>query len=205
MSPWLVWTPLALLYLAFLAWYRSWKGPLTPAEVERYLGRMAEREGLDPTQLRDLQRFLEQDDGRDFVMVNAIELRERPLAAEGLGPGETSSQVLGRYMAYMWPALLKRACHPVLGGRAAAAALDRWGIDGAERWSQAGMMRYRSRRDLLEIAANPAFAPSHAYKVAAIEKTIAFPIAPYFGLGSARLVLGLALFSLGAALQLAFA
>ena len=56
----------------------------------------------------------------------------------------------------------------------------------------------------MEIATNPEFAPSHIYKLAAMSKTIAFPISPYQLLGGAPLVVGLALLAAGAFLQLAF-
>ena len=52
-------------------------------------------------------------------------------------------------------------------------------------------MRYRSRRDLMEIATNPAFSGRHEFKIAAIRKTLAFPIDPWGQLGDPRLVLGL--------------
>ena len=203
MSPIALWSVLAVAYAGFMFWYRSWKGPLTPEEVERYVGMMKAGNASDEA-VAEQRRFLEADDGRDFVMVNVIEFRDEPTQVGDVQPGETSAKVLGRYMAYMWPALLRRACHPVIGGAAAAQALDTWGIDKAQRWSQAGLMRYRSRRDLMEIATNPEFAPSHVYKLAAMNKTIAFPISPYQLLGGAPLVVGLALLAAGAFLQLAF-
>ena len=43
----------------------------------------------------------------------------------------------------------------------------------------------------LEIATNPAFSGRHEFKVAAMRKTIAFPIDPWFQLGDPRLVLAL--------------
>ena len=55
--------------------------------------------------------------------------------------------------------------------------------EGMETWTQGAGMRYRSRRDLLEIATNPAFRGSHEFKVAAMRKTIAFPIDPWLQLG----------------------
>lgn len=200
----LVWAILGVLYAAFFAWYTSFGGPLTADEIERYVAIMQER-GRDPEQIGILRKFLEQDAGDDFVMVNAIELREPPTMVEGVQPGETASQVLDRYMEYMWPALLKRACHPVLIGQAAAPALDVWGIDNAERWTQAGLMRYRSRRDMMEIATNPEFSGRHEFKTAAMLKTFAFPIDPWFQLGDPRLVLGLLLLVVGFALQAAAA
>ena len=181
---------LVLAYVSFFAWYTSFSGPLTATEIEHYL-ELARRNGSGSEGLEELRRFMESDTGDDFVMVNAIELREPPTRVEGVGADESATEVLGRYMEYMWPALLRRACHPVLGGSAAAPALDIWGIEGANEWSQAGLMRYRSRRDMLEIATNPAFQGRHEFKEAAMLKTIAFPIDPWFHLGDPRLVLGL--------------
>lgn len=37
------------------------------------------------------------------------------------------------------------------------------------------MMRYRSRRDLVELVLDPAFADGHVFKLAAIERTISYP------------------------------
>lgn len=62
-------------------------------------------------------------------------------------------------------------------------------------------MRYRSRRDLMDILSNPAFAGRHEFKVAAIEKTIAFPLDPWFQLGDPRLVLALLFLVIGFAYQ----
>ncbi len=194
--PSVVWSVLLVAYLAFFGWYTSFGGPLSADEIERYLGLMEER-GADPQRLAELRAFLEQDSGDDFVMVNLIEMREPPLRVEGVSPGESAQQVLDRYMAHMIPALLSRACHPVLYGSAAAAALDLWGLEGAERWSRAAGMRYRSRRDLMEIATHPGFQGPHEFKVAAMHKTVAFPIDPWIQLGDPRLVLGLVFLVIG--------
>ncbi len=194
--PSIVWSALLLLYVAFFGWYTSFGGPLSSEEIERYVAVMRER-GTEPERLADLRAVLERDTGDDFVMVNVIEMRESPLEVEGVSPGESADEVLGAYMAYMLPALLSRACHPVFYGVAAAAALDLWGLEGAERWSTAAGMRYRSRRDLMEIATHPDFEGSHEFKLASMEKTVAFPIDPWIQLGDPRLVLGLVLGVIG--------
>ncbi len=187
----LVWGLPAALYALFFFWYTSFGGPLTNDEIEAYMSILQER--ASSTELAGLRRFLEEDTGDDFVMVNAIEMRTSPQPLPGVLPGESSSDVLGRYMAYMWPALLTRACHPVLFGEAAADALDVWGIDNARAWSQAGLMRYRSRRDMMDIATNPAFQGPHEFKIAAMAKTIAFPVDPWMQAGDPRLILALVL------------
>jgi hypothetical protein len=193
-----VWIVVVALYGAFFAWYTSFGGPLSPDEIAHYAA-MFEQRGGTPEGVARMRDFLAADTGDDFVMVNVIEMREPPTRVEGVGENESASEVLARYMEYMWPALLRRACHPVLMGAAAAPALDVWGIEGAERWDQAGLMRYRSRRDLMEIASNPAFQGPHEFKIAAMNKTVAFPIDPWFQLGDPRLVLGLLALVLGLA------
>jgi hypothetical protein len=196
-----IWIVVAALYAGFFLWYTGVRGPLTPEEVDHYVEVMTEG-GTAPERIAELRKFLDDDPGGDFVIVNAILFRERPLEVGDVRAGESSRDVLDRYMEYMWPALLMRACHPVVGGPAAATAVEAWGIENGEEWSMAGLMRYRSRRDMLEIVANPVFRDSHEFKLAAMEKTIAFPIDPWFQLGGPRVVVGLALFALGAVLHL---
>jgi hypothetical protein len=191
-----IWGALAGLWGLFFVWYTSFGGPLTDDEIAGYLERF-ERDGRSAEELEALRVFLESDTGDDFVMVNVIELNERPPASPGVPPDATSSEMLDRYMAYMWPALLKRACHPVIVGTAAAPALDLWGIDGAENWTQAAFMRYRSRRDMMEIAGNPDFQGPHEFKIAAMAKTVAFPADPWLSAGDPRLLLGLILIIAG--------
>ena len=197
-----IWLVLTLVYLVFFSWYTSFGGPLTDDEIAHYTALFEEREPqLSPERKANLLRFMEEDTGDDFVMVNIIDIYERPLQVEGVEPGESSEDVLGKYMAYMQPALFARACHPVIWGQAASDAVDIMNAEGMENWTQGAGMRYRSRRDMLEISSNPAFAGSHEFKVAAMEKTIAFPIDPWLQLGDPRLVLALLLVAIGCGLS----
>ncbi len=196
------WSVLVVLYVAFFSWYTSFGGPLEPNEIEAYLEILAERSD-DPRALERWKTFMQTDTGRDFVMFNAIELRETPLEVEGVEPGETSQQVLARYVAPFLGLAVRSAAHPVFLGRAASGALDLWGIEGAEQWSMGGLVRYRSRRDLMEqvkrvVAVGEAI---HVFKVAAMSKTIAYPLDPFVQLGDPRLVLALLLAVVGLGLQ----
>ena len=136
---------------------------------------------------------MEEDTGDDFVMINVIDMYEEPMQISGVSSSDTSEDVLDRYMEYMYPALFTRACHPILFGEAANQAMDLMNAPGMEQWTTAAAMRYRSRRDMLEIASNPAFSGAHDFKIAAMAKTIAFPIDPWFHLGDPRLLLALLL------------
>ncbi len=189
-----IWLAVAALYVAFLSWYTSFGGPLSDAEIAGYLEVMQQRnEGGSPEDLARIKRFMEEDTGDDFVMLNVIDMYETPLQVEGVAPGDTSEEVLARYMEYMFPALLARACHPVLSGTAANTAMDLMNAPGMESWTSGALMRYRSRRDLLDIATNPAFAGAHEFKVAGLRKTIAYPLDPWLYAGDPRLLLALLL------------
>jgi hypothetical protein len=203
-QPKAVWLVLAGLWLAFFSWYTSFSGPLTQEEIETTLAR-AEANGGSETALVDLRAFLESDTGDDFVMVNLIEMNNPPPRMAGVAPDATAQDLLDEYMKFMLPELLRRASHPVVMAQAAAPALDIWGIEGASDWTLAGLMRYRSRRDMLAIASNPDFQGPHEYKIAAMHKTLAFPADPWFHLGDPRLLLALVLLILGLANNLAWA
>ena len=192
-----VWPAAAILYLAFIGWYDGLRGPLDSDEIDAYI-EAVEGSGFREDRLSLLRKFLEEDDSEDFVMVNAILLRDPPLLVEGIEPGDTAREALDRYMAYMMPALLSRASHPVFLGQAALPAIEIWGIEDGDDWSMTGLMRYRSRRDMMDIVANPDFHASHEFKIAAIEKTIAFPVTPYTQIGGPRIVVALFLVSLAA-------
>ena len=174
------------------------QGPLSQQEIDHYLGKI----NATPEELASFRRFMEDDDGDDFVMINIMEMYDTPLQIEGVEPGETTAEVLAKYMEYMFPAMLSRASHPVFQGQAASLrAMDTMNAVGMETWSGAAGVRYRSRRDMIEISSNPMFTGRYEFKVAALAKTIAFPVAPFNYLGDPRLVLALLLGFVGCAVS----
>lgn len=187
-----IWLSTALLYGVFFSWYTSFGGPLTEQEIDKYLSYFEQR-GVEPEQKRALEQFMRSDTGDDFAMINVIDMYATPLQVRGVEPGESSSDVLDKYMQYMYPALFARASHPVFVGDAATSALESMNAPGMRQWTQSALMRYRSRRDMMEITTNPAFSGSHEFKEAAMRKTIAFPLDPWSQLGDPRLVLALIL------------
>jgi len=196
----MVWLVPALLYAVFFFWYTSFGGPLTQEEVERYMSALEER-NFDSEGLVPLRAFLESDTGNDFLMINAIHMKETPDQVEGVEPGESSDDVMAKYMEHVWPALLQRAGHPVMAGPSVSAAIDLVGIEGAEVWTQGAAMRYRSRRDLAEMVSNPAFSGRHDFKIASLEKTIAYPIEDGLPLTDPRILLFFVLLSVAGVLN----
>jgi hypothetical protein len=92
----------------------------------------------------------------------------------------------------MYPELFSRACHPVFYASGLGFAADVSGIENAEGWDTAALFRYRSRRSFLEIITNPEIGPRHDFKLAAMTKTIAYPVETSLYLSDPRLLLFLA-------------
>ena len=195
-----IWSVPILLYVSFFSWYTDFGGPLSDSEIDHYVTTM-KNNGRPADLIAHIKAFAKQDTGRQFLMVNNIDMNQNPPDVEGAEPGESAADLMGRYMAHMIPALLARACHPILIGSAVYSSMDLVGIEGAENWDQAALFRYKSRRAFLEIVTNPAFNGKHQFKTAALEKTIAFPIETSLYLSDPRLLLGLLLLALTALIE----
>jgi hypothetical protein len=193
----LLWGIPAVIYMAFVFWYTDFNGPMAEAEIEHYVQKMREN-NAPASQIARLREFMAADTGRQFLMVNIIDMAETPDRIAGIGPGESSGEVMNRYMEHMYPALFSRACHPAFFGVAVFGAMDIVGIQGAERWTQAALFRYRSRRDLVDIATNPEFSGRHEFKLAALSKTIAYPVEAQLYLSDPRALLLLILLVIAA-------
>lgn len=196
----LLWLVPAILYGLFWIWYTPLGGPLTAAEIEHFAATL-EANGSGPERIDKFRRFFAGDDGGHFVMVNVLDMADTPAPMPATGPDASAADLMGHYMEHMYAQLLLRACHPVFVGAAAFDSLDIVGIEGAESWDRAALMRYRSRRDLMDIVLDPVTAERHEYKVAALEKTVAIPVTPQLFLSDLRLVLGLALLALAGVLD----
>ena len=203
-----IWISLLVIYAGFFLWYTDIGGKLDKEEIEFFLEKLEENasaNSADPetynSQKNLIKRFMEEDTGRQFLMVNNIDMDDDPEDVEGAEPGESAERLLDRYMEHMYAQLLKRACHPVFAGNAVHPSMDLVGIEGAEIWDRAALMRYKSRRAFMEVVTHPNMGSKHAFKVAAMEKTIAYPVETVLYLGDPRFLLALILIILGLFLQ----
>lgn len=199
MSLWLIG---AAVYGVFALWYSNTGGPLTTAEIARYTA-LFEARGITGEQKQTMTQFMTTDTGRQIIVINNLDLNESPIELPATGPNASAGELIDHYMEHMYPAQLKRASHPVFFGRAISPAIDLSGIVGGQNWDQGALFRYRSRRDLLEIATDPAFSSRHDYKMAALEKTIAYPVESVLYLSDLRLLLLLVLLNIVLVLDLA--
>jgi|TARA_B100000959_G_scaffold276642_1_gene331689 hypothetical protein len=190
----ILWLVPTVIYALFTFWYTDFGGPLTEEEIADYSETLAER--MAPDRLQYITQFMRNDTGRQFLMVNNIDNNENPPDVEGAEPGESAAQLMGRYMEHMYAQLSKRASHPVIAGNAIHDALDLVGVEDwetAQHWTTAAMMRYRSRRTFMEIITHPDMQGRHEFKIAALDKTIAYPIEMQLYLSDPRLLLALIL------------
>jgi hypothetical protein len=196
------WIAALALYAAFFVWYQNLRGPLSPAEIEGYMARLA-TPGRDPAQLDSLRAFLAADDGGEFFMVNLVRFPAAPVTDPVTGELRPATEVLEGYTGPFLRALFARGGHVAFGGRAAGRYVESWGVEPDPGWSFAGIVRYRSRRDLAELVTDPSFDPVHAYKLAAMASTLAFPVAPAFLFFGPRVWVALGLGLLAALAELA--
>ena len=208
MKTWLI---LGSVYIVFFFWYTDIEGALSQEEIQGFLNKHEQNiidnrssPNLEELQLRMdfLRRFMEEDSGRQFIMVNNIEMDPDPGDVPGANSGESADELLSRYMEHMWPNLLKRASHPIFGGNAIWQSMDLVGIKGAETWDQMALMRYKSRRAFMEIITHPNMMDRHDFKVAAMQKTIAYPVEPFAYFSDLRIILGMLMVIIGLSIQL---
>lgn len=183
MTPTLIWSIATIFYAFFWFWYIGIKSKITPEEVERSVKLLESRSKCTKKQINDIRRFFEEDDGKDFVMVNLLELKT---------PIRESRKKLAVYQNVFLGNLLKRAGHPIFLARAASGNIEDIGCE-SDNWSAAAMVRYRSRRDLLEILPETAGSDHHELKLESLERTFAYPGTPWAIIGGPKIIVPLAL------------
>ncbi|NND80933.1 MAG: hypothetical protein HKN50_00760, partial [Gammaproteobacteria bacterium] len=72
-----LWLVSALMYGAFVFWYTDFGGPVTEAEIQEWRQSM-QANGTGAERIAYFERFLKEDTGRQFLMLNAIDMNENP-------------------------------------------------------------------------------------------------------------------------------
>ncbi|MFT7220649.1 MAG: hypothetical protein ACI8Z1_002268 [Candidatus Azotimanducaceae bacterium] len=172
---WKIWILVPVIYGAFSLWYFNWRGPISSSEVDAFMSSFNESKGSKHTDAEVFRRFLEEDDGGEFVMLNLVKLHEGDVEHPKTGEKMPASRVIGEYFGPFALSLLKRGGHPVFQARTIGGNIDSWNADDNVDFGVTAMMRYKSRRDLVELVVEPFFSDAHLYKLAAIHRTISYP------------------------------
>lgn len=170
------WILALIVYVVFLRWYYNWSGPIKAHEIEAMVERLSNSSGASHTDMDVIRRFLEEDDGKEFVMQNFVRFHPQDIKDPVTGKLSSPRDVLMNYFRPFSKSLFKGGGHPVNQARICGGLIDSWGPAEAPEWQGTGMMRYRSRRQLIELASDPRFSDIHQFKFAAIQSTQNYPV-----------------------------
>ncbi|MEM9709857.1 MAG: hypothetical protein AAF871_13835 [Pseudomonadota bacterium] len=167
--------PLLLALAGFYLWHTPLQGPLTNAEVDAFMANQAATSGTAWTDIEAFEAFLREDDGRPFVMINLMEVRDVAIYPDGTDTESRSgAEADAAYGRAVFPLLLKRGSYPVTRAERYHTIINSLGQSAAEFQSLA-LVRYRSRRDLIDMLASDAFLAAGVDKWASLENTLVAP------------------------------
>lgn len=152
----------ALIVLALMYWYQWSARTLTPSEVDAYMA-VIETQTQNPGGRHDLpalRKFLEQDDGQPVYTVNLYSFLETADYLEDSEFSGTGEEAYDRFSSVMIPLMIKRGSHPIYGSS--------WADRANSAWDRVVIVRYRSRRDLVDLFATDAFAEASVHKWASL-------------------------------------
>jgi hypothetical protein len=175
MAIWMIWGTALLAYGLFRLWYDNWSGPLKQAEIDAFLAQMAGRFEATGNSANVLRAFLEGDDGREFVMLNLVKAQMEQVEDPQTGQMVQGFDLLKRYSKRFMPVLFRNGGHPGMVGRKVGGYIDAWNTEADPDWTIFGMMRYRSRRDMMKLVMDPAFKAGHPDKLLGTLATFSFP------------------------------
>lgn len=161
-----LWLGLVLVYAALIAWHQPLRGPLDEDEVRAaFGGQYAQMRQSKDAQAQAILGFFLNDDGRPFFMVNLNAVPEQTPEVKAAARD---------YGTFMLAQLLPRASYPVLSTDIVAGLSNSLG-DDLTRIDHVVVVRYRSRRDFLEVVASSEFQQKFASKGASLEGWYAAP------------------------------
>ena len=179
MPGWWVWLVAAAFYGGFRLVYDNWRGRLTHEEIDTMLAEAAAQGAGEVNDLSTVRTFLEEDDGREFVMVNLVRVPDTMVTHPDTGAQVPAREMMQAYSKAFMPLLLRHGGHPALATRKGGGYVDSWMVGPDPGWSIVGFMRYRSRRDMLKMVLDPAFEAAHKYKPLGVAETFSFPTQPF--------------------------
>lgn len=171
------WAVAGLLYVLFLLWHEPWlRAPLTPTEAAGALQGLEGATGLSSDEKAAIRAFFSSDDGQAFYNVNLMQYRDRAQYADGsVRPGiGTGAEAADAYARVVVPMLLRRGSYPLFTAAKIAPFLAE-GAPGADFFQEVAIVRYRSRRDMLEMITDPAYKAGSAHKFASLARNVAVP------------------------------
>lgn len=151
-----------LVASALMYWYQWSSSALLPSDVDRYMT-LIEAQTQNPGGRHDLstlREFLSEDDGDPVYTVNLYDFHDIADYPEGSRFDGTGAEAYNRFSDAMIPLMTKRGSHPVYGSN--------WSDQANSNWDRIVIVRYRSRRDLVDLFATKQFADASLHKWASL-------------------------------------
>jgi hypothetical protein len=152
--------------VSFFAWYQGGRSPLTMREQSAYMARVATLREFTQGYLDGaaINAFMATDDGRPFFVINLFKFRPHAAYADGRESTATGAKVFEQFSQAVIPVWLQRGTHPVFVTEPNASIKNDWDL--------VSVVRYRSRRDYVEIITDAAFLEALPHRLAAAERNI---------------------------------
>ncbi|MEL6683194.1 MAG: hypothetical protein AAFQ09_11190 [Pseudomonadota bacterium] len=171
-----LWGALVLIYIAFLGWHLPRSAPLSASEVTAYIAELPNRAGPNDAENDGFVRFLAEDDGAPFFMLNLIAYRDEVAYPAGFpSPAPTVAAANEAYGMAVVKAQLRRGSYPAFMFDPRGLLLNSYDPEVGE-FDQAVLARYRSRRDFAEMMTSPEFKAAETHKWASVERTLVVPV-----------------------------
>ena len=155
--------------IIFLLWYGGKSKPLSKDELNQYINSLKDIYGVDDTSeiINEVKDLCKNDDGESFYMVNLMKFRTEYNEELEMTPLEAHK----KYSKGIIKELFKRAGHPIFLSKVTGSFIK----DSDATWDEVGIIRYRSKRDMIKMILNFSDPKLAKYKWAALEKTDVFP------------------------------
>ena len=171
------WVVAASVYVLFLLWHEPWlNAPLSTAELELALKGMDANQQVSKEEKNAIRSFFANDDGKPFYNLNLMLFADRAVYADNVArPGiVTGADANDAYAKMVVPHLLRRGSYPLFSASKTSNLLSE-NASGADFFQEVAIVRYRSRRDMLDMILDPKFKEGSPHKFAALAKNVAVP------------------------------
>ncbi len=152
------------IVIAFMYWYQWGARVLLPSEVNEYMAVIEAQTQSSGARhdLPALRKFLSEDDGKPVYTVNLYNFHDVADYPDGSGYSGTGRQAYTRFSNIMISLMAKRGSHPIYGSD--------WADQANSNWDRIVIVRYRSRRDLVNLFATDDFAEASLHKWASLRE-----------------------------------
>jgi len=147
-----------------MRWYQWGAQTLSPSDVDNYMAVIAAQTQKPGAKhdLPALRQFLSEDDGMPVYTINLYKFHDAAEYPDASGFSGTGEQAYDRFSRIMISLMAKRGSHPVYGSN--------WVDQANSDWDRIVIVKYRSRRDLVDLFATDDFAEASIHKWASLRE-----------------------------------